>query len=530
MTCLTKEERLQVRGGESKTLCARSGSTGERDFFGERLALYARSTFLAAAGFWLAGWVIAFLWPARAGQAPSLSKPEILFHLAAVAVVFLMWLAARQPELSERSLRRIDAGGTFGSLALFALMGWSMTPAWRPELLVLLILNAVLLTRAAIVPSTPRRTAAISALSALPVLPLTFALYADGAPPETPTGSSVAYAFLWASLAVVLSTLVSFVTFRLRTTVARARRLGQYTLREKIGEGGMGVVYRADHEMLRRPTAIKLLPPERAGEESLKRFEREVQLTARLTSPHTVSVYDFGRTPEGVFYYVMEYLDGVDLGHLVAETGPLPPGRAVHILRQVCEALAEAHGIGLIHRDIKPANILLCERGGLPDVAKVVDFGIVRDVTASDARLTGADHVIGTPEYLAPETIRDATSADPRSDLYALGAVAYYLLTGKPVFAGKGPLETIHHHLQTEPEPPSARLGWALPARLEALVLACLAKDPNQRPESARALLEALDACDDVPAWDETQARRWWREHAARKSAAAAREGAAKTA
>jgi serine/threonine-protein kinase len=314
----------------------------------------------------------------------------------------------------------------------------------------------------------------------------------------------------------VLATLISNVTFHLRRSVARARRLGQYTLLEKIGEGGMGVVYRAEHEMLRRPTAIKLLPPQSAGERSLRRFEREAQLTARLTNPHTVSVYDYGRTPEGAFYYVMEYLDGVDLERLVREAGPLPPGRVVHILRQVCEALAEAHGAGLIHRDIKPANILLSESGGISDFAKVLDFGLVKEVDESDrARLTHEDVVAGTPQYLAPETIQAGNTPDPRSDLYALGAVAYYLLTGAPIFAGR-PLQVIQSHLNASPEAPSARLGRTLPAKLERLVLECLEKDPNLRPESAQALLDRLAACDDVEPWSADEARRWWR---ARKNA-----------
>jgi serine/threonine protein kinase len=387
-------------------------------------------------------------------------------------------------------------------------------------MLLVLITNSILLYRAAIVPSGPRRTAWISAVASLPVPVLAYFRYATSAPPETSRGAAVAYALLWALLGVTLSTLVAYVTFRLRRSVARSRRLGQYTLIEKLGEGGMGIVYRAEHEMLRRPTAIKLLPPARAGEENLKRFEREVQLTARLTSPHTVSVYDFGRTPDGVFYYVMEYLDGVDLERLVRESGALPPGRAVRILRHVCESLAEAHGIGLIHRDIKPANILLCERGGVPDIAKLVDFGLVKDLSsAGDPQLTAENVLSGTPQYIAPETIRDPGSADPRSDLYAVGAVAYYLLTGTPVFSDRSPLETIHHHLQTEPEPPSRRLGRPLPESLEDLVLACLDKDPDGRPESARALLRALDGCKDVEPWDELAAQSWWHERARKEAA-----------
>ena len=515
-----KLARLQARGGaDSDAAVCPADSGGDRDFLSERLAMYARATFLASLGFFVAGFAIAALWPALAGSPPSLSQPQILFHLAAIAVLLVTWIGARQPGLPEPALRLLDAGGTIAALALYACMGAAMPLAWRPEMLILLIANSVLLYRAAIVPSEPRRTAWVSALSSIPIPFVAFSLYSSAGPRESSRGSAVAYAALWGLLAVILSTLVSYVTFRLRRSVARARRLGQYTLGEKLGEGGMGVVYRAEHEMLRRPTAIKLLPPGRAGEEGLKRFEREVQLTARLTSPHTVSVYDYGRTPDGVFYYVMEYLDGIDLDGLVRETGPLPPSRAVRILEQICEALGEAHGIGLIHRDVKPANILLCERGGFPDIAKVVDFGLVKDLSSSsDPRLTAEDVLRGTPEYMAPETIRDPGSADPRSDLYAVGAVGYFLLTGTPVFSGRGPLETIHHHLQTQPQSPSERLGRAVPPQLESLILACLAKDPAERPESANALREALQSCEGVPAWDENEARRWWHEHNARKA------------
>src|SRR5262249_29030822 len=307
-------------------------------------------------------------------------------------------------------------------------------------------------------------------------------------------------------------------TFHLRRSAARAKRLGQYTLGEKLGEGGMGVVFRAEHQMLKRPTAIKVLPPQSAGEQNLRRFEREAQMTARLANPHTCSIYDYGRTPEGAFYYVMEFLDGVDLERLVRESGPLPPGRVVHILEQVCESLAEAHGIGLIHRDIKPANILISLHGGIPDFAKVVDFGLVKSVAGPEGtRLTSENMIAGTPQYLAPETIRDGRTSDPRSDLYALGAVAYYLLCGKPVFDGPA-IDVIRKHLQEAPEPPSAGLGRPLSPKLDAVVLACLEKSPDSRPESAQALADRLAACDDVEPWLAGEARRWWDNRMAAKS------------
>ena len=433
-------------------------------------------------------------------------------HLAATAILLLIWILAGSRALSNRGLRRLDSAATIAASLAYVMMVLTMPLAWRADQLVLLILNAVLLGRAALVPSEPRRTAWISAASVAAMPIVTFLLIRQNPSPELPPGAVVTQATLWATFTVILATLISNVTFHLRRSVARARRLGQYTLLEKIGEGGMGVVYRAEHEMLRRPTAIKLLPPGSAGEQSLKRFEREAQLTARLTSPHTVSVYDFGRTPEGAFYYVMEYLDGLDLEHLVREAGPLPPGRVVNILRQVCEALAEAHGVGLVHRDIKPANIVLSEMGGISDFAKVLDFGLVKDVKGSDdLRLTREDVFAGTPQYLAPETIENGLSSDPRSDLYALGAVAYFLLTGSPVFDGRL-VEVIQSHLQRAPEPPSARLGRRLPAKLERVVLDCLEKDPLRRPESAHALMDRLDACDDVEPWLPEEAQRWWRQ------------------
>jgi len=512
---------FQCRGAESGMAPVPLDSSGERDFLRERIGFYALATLVASVAFFFAGFLIEGLWPPRVGAHVTLGRPDILFHLAACAVLFLMWVATRQPGLAASTLHLVDGAGTIATFALYACMAGSMPAAWKPEQLFMLIVMAVLLYRAAIVPSHPLRTAWISALSAVPAPIMAAAMYSETSPPEVSRGQSVAYAILWALLAVFLSILVSFVTFRLRKTVARARKLGQYTLGEKLGEGGMGIVYRAEHEMLRRPTAIKLLPPGRAGEDSLKRFEREVQQTARLTNPHTVSIYDYGRTPDGLFYYVMEYLDGIDLEDLVRESGSMNPGRAVRTLRQVCAALAEAHGIGLIHRDIKPANVILCERGGIPDIAKVLDFGLVREITGSaDPRLTAENVVHGTPQYLAPEAIRNADSIDARSDLYALGAVGYFLLTGTPVFSGRGSLEVIHHHLQTAPEPPSKRLGKPIPPKLEAVIMSCLAKNPDDRPESARALAEALRACDDVAPWDELDARRYWQERANRLKAA----------
>jgi serine/threonine-protein kinase len=353
--------------------------------------------------------------------------------------------------------------------------------------------------RSIFVPSSARRTLLVSTLGALPLAAFSLA---------TEAVRLAGWKVMWLLAAIAVATAGSAVIYGLRREVRHARQLGQYTLEEKLGEGGMGVVYRARHAMLRRPTAVKLLRPERMGEAALVRFEREVQLTASLSHPNTVTVFDYGRTPDGVFYYAMEYLEGLGLDQLVAADGPQPPGRVAHVLRQVLEALAEAHGVGLVHRDVKPANVILCERGGVSDVAKVVDFGLVKDLDAADG-LSRDAALVGTPLYLAPEAIRSPV-ADARSDLYSVGAVAYFLLTGRNVFEGRTIVEICGHHLHTPPVPPSERLGRPLPAALEAWVLACLEKDPARRPPSATEAAAALERCGLADDWTQERARAWW--------------------
>jgi hypothetical protein len=305
----------------------------------------------------------------------------------------------------------------------------------------------------------------------------------------------------------------------LRREAAAARRLGQYRLKELLGSGGMGEVYRAEHLLLRRPCAIKLIRPERAGDpQNLRRFEREVQATATLTNWHTVEIFDYGHAADGTFYYVMEYLPGLTLEELVNRHGPLPPGRAVHLLRQVCAALGEAHAIGLIHRDIKPGNVIVGERGGLSDVAKLLDFGLVRpagpDPDGDKLTLTGS--LVGTPAYMSPEQAGGGDDLDGRGDVYSLGAVAYFLLAGRPPFVGKSALHVAAAHLRDEVKPLTDHRGDC-PADLQAVVLRCLEKDPARRFQGVDGLEEALSRCGCAGRWDRGQAAAWWRDHGREK-------------
>jgi serine/threonine-protein kinase len=292
------------------------------------------------------------------------------------------------------------------------------------------------------------------------------------------------------------------------------RKLGQYQLQQKIGEGGNGAVYRARHALLRRPTAIKLMSPEFSRSDAARsRFEHEVQITSGLSHPNTIAIYDYGQTPDGTLYYAMEYLSGVTLDALAPISGPLPAGRVIHILMQVAGSLAEAHEQGLIHRDIKPSNVIICERGGLYDVVKVLDFGLVKEIAQTDGNLTQANVLIGTPLYMAPETISRPGQASPASDLYALGAVGYFLLTGRNVFEGASAVEICARHLNDVPVPPSERAGLTIPPDLEAIILSCLEKDPTLRPPDAASLQASLLDCRDARSWSQNNAREWWQGH-----------------
>jgi serine/threonine protein kinase len=303
---------------------------------------------------------------------------------------------------------------------------------------------------------------------------------------------------------------------RLSEVELKLRKLGQYTLEEKIGEGGMGVVYRARHALMRRETAVKLLLPDRADADAVQRFEREVCLSCRLTHPNTIQVYDYGHTPEGIFYYAMEFLRGVNLDDLVTQFGPQPEGRVIHILVQICGALAEAHALGLIHRDIKPANVFLCNRGGVPDCVKVLDFGLVREYNGAHrnvSRRSSEREAEGTPSYMSPESIQNPASSDPRSDIYSLGALGYFLLTARNVFEATTLRELYEKHLHESPVPPTKRTTNSISAELEATLLRCLAKEPGLRPASVEELRSLLLTSPRSDEWTLEARSAWWSEY-----------------
>jgi eukaryotic-like serine/threonine-protein kinase len=308
--------------------------------------------------------------------------------------------------------------------------------------------------------------------------------------------------------------------YRLGRQIREARALGSYELVELLGKGGMGEVWLARHRLLARHAAIKLVPAELLGDgeqaiTTLRRFEREAHATAALTSPHTIRLFDFGATNDGTFFYAMELLDGLDLETLVREYGPLPPARAMHIVQQVCRSLAEAHTMGIIHRDIKPANIYVCRMGMEYDFVKVLDFGLVKmsDQKRHSAPLTVEPMIMGTPAYMAPEVILGDVSVDHRVDLYAVGCLAYFLLTGGRVFAADSPMKLLMQHVQEEPVPPSSRTELPISRAIDELVLACLNKDPTKRPRDAEDVLERAAQCVGANQWDRAMAREWWEAH-----------------
>jgi eukaryotic-like serine/threonine-protein kinase len=495
-------------------------------FLQRRVALFG----LAGASLGLIFLLFRVVMAVATGQYGEFTEASFALHALGAASLIVVWALCRSGPRSRRFVQGTETAGLLASSLAYELMGWSLPLMARPELIVLLALTYGLMARAAYVPSSSWRTFVLSLAIGMPLIAGTYLAYrnageevvraaAMGLPAVTAEDVARMLAIttaVWWSMTTVLVTATSSVIYGLRRDVREARKLGQYTLGEKLGEGGMGVVYRARHALLRRPTAIKLLPPEKAGEQSVARFEREVQLTAGLSHPNTVTIFDFGRTPEGIFYYAMELLDGAAIDVIVGVDGPQPPERVLHVLDGVTGALMEAHEIGLVHRDVKPANIILCKQGGLFDVPKVVDFGLVKDLAAGGVALTATATLAGTPLYMSPEAITLPSSMDGRGDLYALGAVGYFMLTGTHVFPGRTPIEVCGHHLHTRPEPPSARLGRAVPADLERLILDCLEKDPGRRPQTAAALQQRVRECRAYGAWDRERARLWWQENGAK--------------
>jgi serine/threonine-protein kinase len=455
--------------------------------------------------------------------APAARKWVYLLCAAGIGSMGFIWrvLLVRRP-LSMAALYRLDLVYSLGIGAAFgasAYLHWDLRPAGY---LSVVYSSFTVFARALIIPSSRARTAVASSITFTPMTIAAAALainYDQDVPGEV---FFVGYMLL-CIVAIVLSAYGSEVIYGLRRQVTAAQQLGQYTLDRKIGEGGMGAVYLAHHVMLRRQTAVKLVHPDRlGGGDHLERFEREVQHMSQLTHPNNTAVYDYGRSPDGVFYYAMEYLGrGIDLENLVRRHGVQPSGRVIEILAQACGALNEAHTNKIIHRDIKPANIILCERGGQPDVVKVLDYGLVKEITAETGASTQV--ILGTPSYVAPEAVTDPGSIGPAADLYALGAVGYYLLTGKRVFEGKTAVEICIQHVTKAPTPPSAHNPDALPA-LEAILLRCLEKQPSARFATAIELRDALRAA--VAAdWDRDKAKAWWAAfHAIEESVLAATE------
>jgi serine/threonine-protein kinase len=508
----------------------------ERALFQRRLAITGMVVTMLGGGFLVITLVLVSITaPARVPRlfTDRSSVAHILTTLAAAAI----WLTIRRGKPSVNVLSTIDfvvgIGLSFGWTTM-AMSGIHVVQ--RPELIAILACLLTLVVRAALIPSTPFRSALIGVIGVAPLIAVTTSIYAGTdlltvIPKDDQWLPPAVGVAIWATLGITATTVISHVIYGLRQEIRKAMQLGQYLLEEKIGEGGMGVVYRASHAMLRRPTAIKLLSGTTG--QAAERFEREVQITARLTHPNTVAVFDYGRTPEGVFYYAMEYLDGISLEDLVNEHGPQPARRVAHILGQICGALEEAHGAGLVHRDIKPANIMLTQRGGVDDVVKVLDFGLVKDNAVSDVgkqdpALSTVNAIMGTPHYMAPEAILDPASIDGRADLYAVGATAYFLLTGEHVFNGTTLIEVCSQHLHEKPNPPSDKQS-DVPKALDQVVLSCLAKKGAERPKDAATLASMIRACA-LGEWTRDEAAAWWTPVRAAKSDRAARsKGEAET-
>jgi serine/threonine protein kinase len=498
---------------------------GGSPFVQARLALLGKTVFVLAFGFFavMNGLLVA---GGGLGVLPSLVTQANVMHFLAASVMGALWLLASVREWSLRTLGLLDGSSLLLAGVTLAMM--AAQPDERQLMAGLFALAVTMMTRAVLIPSTATRTFCLSWLASAPLLFVSMLFQEPAALPGFAPGFLKALttvnALLWSIITTTLSTVMSRTIYGLRQQVKEATEIGQYVLEEKIGSGGMGEVWRAKHRMLIRPAAVKLIKARELGsstgrepESRLRRFEREARATAGLKSPHTVELYDFGITDDGTLYYVMELLNGMDLDQLVEKFGPMPPERAIHLLLQVCAALDDAHENGVIHRDIKPANLVVSRIGADWDFVKVLDFGLVKlGGTRKDTeslRLSADANVSGTPGFIAPEVVL-GTTTDHRVDIYALGCVAYWLLTGELVFEGPGAIKVMFDHVHTAPSPPSLRAPAAIPPELDGLILECLEKEPDKRPATARALQTRLAAIAVTAPWTLERAEQWWSSNA----------------
>jgi serine/threonine-protein kinase len=477
---------------------------------------------LVGAGLWGMGLFmdgVIFPWSVGAAVPRAALVIEITAVLASAGVY--VWLS----HSSGSALAKADAGLW---LMMLNSAGIALLETWASDPTTMMMghlswTSIVILLSAMIVPSTPPKMLAAALVSASMSPFGVWLAHLRGV--DTPSLLNTLVMYMPNYSCAVAAVVPARMFQRMGRRLKEARDLGSYELEERLGEGGMGEVWRARHRLLARPAAIKLIRPamlaaatEAEARATLRRFEDEAQATAALTSPHTIRLFDFGVTDDGSFYYVMELLTGRDMASLVADFGPLPPARVIFLMRQVCHSLAEAHSRGMVHRDVKPANIFACRMGLEHDFVKVLDFGLVQvtgprpghDLTQSLAALDG---VVGTPAFMAPEVIVGHQAVDHRADIYALGCVAYFLLTGQQVFQGSTQMQTLIDHVSTPPAPPSSRSPAPIPRSVDALVLACLDKDPERRPPDALTLAQRLGECDGARDWSEAQAALWWQMH-----------------
>jgi serine/threonine-protein kinase len=445
-------------------------------------------------------------------------RQTVLTLIGLLSSIAMAWLALR---IKDRPELVLDLGLVFEVLNALII---SLVSEWYPrrDAQAISWVCVTIVLWPSIAPSSPRKTL-IAALAAATTVPIGIFYGLSVHPVENVSGFILLWLIMPGYVCAALAVVPANVIRGLGRQVKKARELGSYKLENLLGKGGMGEVYRATHRLLARPAAVKLISPQALHDASpdqnrivIERFRREAEAAATLRSPHTIELYDYGVSEDGTFYYVMELLDGIDFQELVRLHGPLPPERVIHLMLQACDSLGEAHLAGLVHRDVKPSNIVACRMGLMVDYVKVLDFGLVKNEpknAQNQLEITTAGSVSGTPAFMAPESISGIETVGPAADVYALGCVAYYLLTGQTVFKAANPTMMMLQHVQASPVPPSLKAPHPVPRDLEAVVMRCLAKEPGDRPPDAAELATLLGKCHVAMPWTDSRARDWWKAH-----------------